>query len=168
MKTIEFQNLDAAKIETGETSSIIIRDSFSARLNKGRFIIVPLSPDHHMPREGSCEDVCLSWQVDLNTGLRAEISIRTDGSIWYAGATPTGHTVYGNTYLHFAREDSPRKKPPTEGQRRTLAELWLGVAELQYFGRAALGRPVCEWAFAGFSPAALSDKYGTGAPVFLA
>jgi hypothetical protein len=171
---LKYTNISDTDIASGEVETVTLkRKNISTR--EPEIITTPLNPAYcaRVSRESwdgkHCLDVCLSWHMDLQTGLQITISIRQDGSIQFCGAEATGRTVgSANTYMHFARECGDRITPPSEGQRRTIARLYLGLDQIQGLGRVCPGGPVCTWAFAGHTPDQISAMYGDGSHVYLA
>lgn len=162
------------------TTTISFRDSIT-----GDEISLPCGPGayqrEHDADTSQLVDIMLHRDVCLYIGLRIEIAIRSDGSVWFCGTTPIGHE---NTYWHFAREwsayhpnkvlvpgyrgDEARKiaaKQPTSAQLATLARWYLGLDVP--FGLGGLGHPVCAWAFRGYTANDLSQQFGDGSPVYL-
>lgn len=131
---------------------------------------------------GPLIDIMLERDVWPGLGLRVEVAVRSDGTVWFAGTKPYSTD---NRYWHFSREwafyhpdkldeqgiggDEARKitkRRPTPAQLETLAKLYLGIDEP--FGLGGLGMPVCKWAFEGYSADQLSVEFGNGSPVYLA
>ena len=172
--TIKYTNIDENDIASGEVVTVALkRKNICTR--EPETITTPLNPAYcarveRESRDGQwCLDVCLQWHMDHKTGLQITVSIRQDGSIQFCSADPTGcHVGSANTYMHFARECGPRTTPPSEGQQRTIARLYLGLDHIDGLGRVCPGGPVCAWAFAGRTPDEISSLYGDGAHVYLA
>lgn len=170
---IKYTNINPADIESGEVVTVTLRRKHIST-RQPEVITTPLHPaycqrvDREFTDGGHCLDVCLRWHLDLLTGLEITISIRQDGSIQFCSAEATGRTVASaNTYMHFARGCGERKTPPSEGQQRTIARLYLGLDQIEGLGRACPGGPVCGWAFAGNTPDEISKKFGDGSHVYL-
>lgn len=89
--------------------------------------------------------------------------IAEDGSISVVCVDAPRKTVNRNTYAHFT--GPVPVEGPTEQQRATLAARFLRKSSAL---PAALGAPVCAWAFSGLTPDLVSERYGDGSKVFLA
>lgn len=89
--------------------------------------------------------------------------ISEDGSFRIVNSEPARKTLNYNPYAHIVG-DAPTECP-TEAQRAMLAAVYLRRSK-EF--PAPLGSTVCGWAFQGMTPDKVSEKYGTGATVYLA
>lgn len=95
-----------------------------------------------------------------------QILIRTDGSFIHWTST-WDSTLDSNSHWHFAAgsDECGDGARLTEGQRRTMAQIHLGIQRPLGL-RGGLGAPPCRALSLG--PDEMSRLYGTGAPVYVA
>lgn len=109
--------------------------------------------------DGYIADCMLGGNPAHGVPIWVDILLRTDGTWVHWTTTYTGD----NHYLHIQQE---QRGPITEAQRRTVARWYLGLDPRPY--GMALGSTLTAWAFAGFTPKQLSERYGDGRKLYLA
>ena len=140
---------------------------------------ISLHPRRH---NYSPDNIYLSRNADLAFPLEIEIGItpageiietrwqwnpRNDNGYWHFSRY-SQEACLGNDGYPWSKEHPlpPRHPRPTEMQLETLWRLWLG--EITAWGiTGSLGRPVASWAFNGYTPEELSQRFSGGKQVFL-
>lgn len=107
---------------------------------------------------------------DIATREMVYVTISDDGAVMQTRAprTPVPGTLrmsgHDNHYLGFSGANLPGEAP-TEAQRAILARVWLG--DRSRIG-ACPNAQVCDWAFGGFEPNEINQRYGDGRRIFRA